>query len=141
MRVRVRADYKSRITDGRWHQGITPLEDYFVIGVNLDEYRVVDDKGEPILYPKVLFAVLDARVPPDWQFTEDGDGGFYLDPIRTARPGFYEDFFNSDGNKIAQVETQTILREVLEATKVSVSDEDHPLIERALKRLPRPSKP
>src|SRR5262245_8485645 len=51
MRVRMT---RSRPTadDPREHRSLTSGETYFVIGVNDSDYRVVDDLGEPILFPK-----------------------------------------------------------------------------------------
>jgi hypothetical protein len=46
--------------------GITPLETYFVIEVDTKDYRVIDDKGEPIPYPKELFEVVDQAIPGGW---------------------------------------------------------------------------
>src|SRR5690349_437168 len=106
MRVRVRADFKNRITDGRLHQGLSALEEYFVIGVDSSDYRLIDDGGEPILYPKQLFEVLDPSLPAGWAFREFEEGDYYLDPIRAAAPGFYEDFFGSDGDKVAEADAQ-----------------------------------
>ena len=104
MRVRVRADFKKRITDGRLHQGLSPLEEYFVIGIDWSDYRVIDDEGEPMLYPKQLFEVI-------------------------------EDFFGSDGDKAAQAEARRVLREVLESTLTTGTDEDKKLIKRDLARM------
>jgi|WetSurMetagenome_2_1015567.scaffolds.fasta_scaffold264314_2 hypothetical protein len=67
MRVRVRRDFRSRVRDGRLHAGITPLEEYFVIGIGQEDFRIVDDAGEPILYPKGLFDIVDPSLPAGWQ--------------------------------------------------------------------------
>lgn len=137
MRVRLRADFRERVTDGRLHQGVTPLEDYFVIGVDWENFRVIDDGGEPILYPKALFEVLDPTLPPGWQFCEYADGEYYLEPVRTGRPGFFEDFFCSDGDRVAQADALQVLREVLGASMEGGSEEDRRLIQRDLGRLSR----
>ena len=113
MRVRARADLRSRITDGRLHQGITPLEEYFVIEVDHEDFTIVDDKGEPTLYPKALFEVVAPTLPHGWQFDEYEDGEYHLGPSKMAAPGFYEDFFCSDGDRVAKQRTQEVLREVL----------------------------
>lgn len=135
MRIRARADLRSRITDGRLHQSITPLEAYCVIEVDHENYRVMDDKGEPILYPKALFKVVDPSIPPGWQLDEYEDGEFHLRPTEMAAPGFYEDFFCSDGDKDAQKETQRVVREVLEAMMKVAGADDRRLIAQALERL------
>jgi hypothetical protein len=135
MRVKVRADFKNRITDGRLHQGLSALEEYFVIGIDSTDYRLIDDGGEPILYPKELFEVLDPSLPAGWKFREFEEGEYNLDPVRVAAPGFYEDFFGSDGDKVAEANAHQILRKVLESTLTTVADEDKRLIERDLARM------
>ena len=135
MRAKLRADFRDQITDGRLHQGVTPLEEYYVIEVNHVEFRIIDDEGEPILYPKALFEVVDPTLPPGWQFCEYPEGEYYLGPVHTGRAGFYEDFFCSDGDRAAQAETRRVLREALEAAMLVSSEQDRRLIERDLGRL------
>ena len=136
MRIRVKQNYKSLITDELEHPGISPGTEYFVLDVSDEYYRVVDDGGEPVLYPKQLFEVLDVTVPPGWQFKEYEYDDYRLVPVRTSRPGFYEDFFCSDGDRIAQKRVQQTLREELEHMRESASPDDKPLIDRALAALP-----
>lgn len=135
MRVRVRTDFKARIRDGRLHNGISPFEEYFVIDINQEEFRIIDDRGEPILYPKELFEVVDSSLPPGWQFLEYPDGGYQIGPTKTLVPGLYEDFFGSNGNRVAQAQAQQAVREVLEASLLAGSEQDQPLLQRDLKRL------
>jgi hypothetical protein len=47
---------------------------YFVIGIEADDYRIINDHGKPYLYPSDLFAIVDADEPADW-ITEYGDEG------------------------------------------------------------------
>lgn len=135
MRVRVRRDFKARIRDGRLHTGITPVEEYFVIGIGQQDFRIVDDAGEPILYPKELFDVVESSLPPGWQFAEYPDGEYWLEPTKTAAPGLYEDFFGSDGDRAAQTQAQQAVREVLEAALLAGGEQDQRLLQRDLKRL------
>ena len=111
------------------------MEEYFVIEVNQEELRVIDDDGEPILYPKAIFDVLDPTLPPGWQFCEYADGAYHLGPVRTGTPGFYEDLFYSDGDRIAQARAREVLCEALEAAREAGSEEDGRLIQRDLGRL------
>jgi hypothetical protein len=135
MRVKLRADFRNLVTDGRLHQGVTPLESYFVIEVAPENFRVIDDSGEPILYPKALFEVLDRTIPANWQFCEYPDGDYRLEPVSTGTAGFYERFFCSDGDRGAQEEARRILREVLEAALPASSEQDRQLIQRDLQRM------
>lgn len=136
MRIRAKLDFKGLIRDGRKHQGVWPGETYFVLEVTHDEYRVVDNKGEPVLYPKEMFDVLDSTIPSHWQFCEYEGGEYHLEPVRTGVAGFYEDFFGSDGDESAQKKARTVLREELMRTSSTVSLAEKELIERALSVLP-----
>jgi hypothetical protein len=135
MRVRVRTDFEARIRDERLHTGITSGEEYYVIAINHEEYRVVDDGGEPILYPKELFEVIDSSLPSGWQFEEYSDGGYQLEPTKTAAPGFYEDFFGSDGDRAAQAHAQEAMRDVLQGALLTARAQDQRLLERDINRL------
>ena len=135
MRIRARADMKSLITDGRLNQGIEPLEEYVVIEINSEYYRVVNDNGEPILYKKPLFEVIDRRIPAAWEMVEYEDGDYFLNPVGVGGPGFYEAFFFSSGDRAAFVETHCMLIDALKAMKEAGSQEDRLLLERDLRRL------
>lgn len=67
---------------------------YFVIGIEADEFRILNDAGKPYLYPPELFEVLDPRHPSDWitEYGEDGERYSYPAPLNEA--GFFEDFFD-----------------------------------------------
>jgi hypothetical protein len=138
----MRVQAKSKIVpspDGRTHGAISPLRIYHVLEVDNENMRVVDDRGEPILYPKDLFMVMDTSIPPGWEFREGEDGEYRVGPIRLARPGFYEDFFGSDGDLRAQLACHEQLREELETTLRIVGDDDSAVIEEAMGRLVSPS--
>lgn len=66
---------------------------YFVIGIEADDYRILNDAGKPYLYPPEIFEVLDSRQPPDWvtEFGDEGEQYSYPPPLNEA--GFFEDFF------------------------------------------------
>ena len=66
---------------------------YFVIGIEADDYRILNDAGKPYLYPPELFEVMDSQYPLDW-VTEFGDEGEqYSYPAQLNEVGFFEDFF------------------------------------------------
>jgi hypothetical protein len=66
---------------------------YFVIGIEADDYRILNDAGKPYLYPPELFEVMDSQYPLDW-VTEFGDEGEqYSYPAPLNEVGFFEDFF------------------------------------------------
>jgi hypothetical protein len=119
--------------DPRLHRTLTAGDTYVVIGVERDDYRVINDAGEPVLFPKRIFEVLDRSVPGGWQLDDDGDT-YYLEPIATSRPGFYEAWFDPV-DPMAHETSRRVLRETLEKMRVDGSDADRVLIERDLSRL------
>lgn len=78
------------------HPDLTPGQYYAVIGIEADDFRVLNDRGRPYLYPPHLFEVPDPREPSDW-ITETGeDGERYAYPPSLNRSGFFEDFFDGE---------------------------------------------
>jgi len=75
------------------YRDLTPGQPYPVIGVEGDEFRILNDAGRPYLYPPRLFRVVDPREPGDWvtEFGEDDER--YAYPPALNGPGFFEDFF------------------------------------------------
>ena len=73
---------------------LTPGKEYDVFGLDHESYRIVDDKNEPILFPKTLFSVIDDRIPEDWIWDRYASDEFYANPPELHQPGFYEDFFD-----------------------------------------------
>ena len=67
---------------------------YLVIGIEADDYRILNDAGKPYLYPPEIFDVIDSRAPEDWvtEIGEDGERYSYPEPLNTV--GFFEDFFD-----------------------------------------------
>lgn len=66
---------------------------YCVIGIEADDYRLLDDRGRPYLYPAELFAIVDAGEPEEWVISTGDDGERYAYPAALNEPGFFEDFF------------------------------------------------
>jgi hypothetical protein len=78
---------------------LTYSQTYRVLGIEAGDYRLLNDRGRPYLYPSRLFKIIDRREPEEW-VSEDGERYAYPAPLNA--PGFFEDFF--DGKKAA-VET------------------------------------
>ncbi|MDR3554324.1 MAG: MucR family transcriptional regulator [Syntrophobacteraceae bacterium] len=75
---------------------------YFVIGIEADDYRILNDFGKPHLYPSPLFEVIEPREPGSW-ITEYGeDGERYSYPPVLNEPGFFEDYFDGDASAVSQ---------------------------------------
>ncbi len=70
---------------------------YVLIGIEADDFRLLNDQGRPYLYPHHFFEVIDPHKPSDW-VTEIGEAGeVYAYPPKLNEVGFFEDFF--DGEK------------------------------------------
>lgn len=81
---------------------LTVGQDYAVIGIEADDYRVLNDRGEPCLYPPDRFEVVAAEQPADWREETGADGERYAYPPSLNRPGFFEDFFEGKPEAVAE---------------------------------------
>ncbi|ETX02474.1 MAG: hypothetical protein ETSY2_35515 [Candidatus Entotheonella gemina] len=92
---------------------------YAVIGIEADDFRLLNDRGQPYLYPSQLFEIVDPSEPEDWitEFGEDGER--YAYPPRLYACGFFEDFF--DAKKEAVVTFWQVVNQRLGTAKVSAS--------------------
>jgi hypothetical protein len=83
------------------YRDLTFGQPYVVIGIEADEFRILNDAGRPFLYPPRLFSIVDKREPSDW-ITEIGHGGErYSYPPPLNKPGFFEDFFAQKAKAVA----------------------------------------
>jgi len=80
---------------------LTPGQQYGVIGIEADDYRLLNDAGRPYLYPAAAFEVVEARQPADWIAETGEDGERYAYPPELNTPGFFEDFFDDDPAAVA----------------------------------------
>ena len=69
---------------------------YFVIGVEADDFRVLNDSGKPYLYPPEIFSIMDSSMPDDWVTEYGEDGERYSYPAQLNTPGFFEDLFDQE---------------------------------------------
>jgi hypothetical protein len=73
---------------------LTPDQPYFIIGIEADDYRMLNDSGKPYLYPSCLFEVVDSQ-EPSIRITEYGDDHErYSYPPELNEAGFFEDYFD-----------------------------------------------
>ncbi|MEX2524048.1 MAG: hypothetical protein WD750_03755 [Gammaproteobacteria bacterium] len=74
---------------------------YFVIGIEADDYRILNDAGKPYLYPADLFDIVDSTEPEDWitEYGDDGERYSYPQPLNSI--GFFEDFFDQKPEQIS----------------------------------------
>ncbi len=73
---------------------LTPGQPYFVIGIEADDYRILNDSGKPYLYPLYLFEIIDPREPSIWTTEYGEDGERYSYPPVLKEAGFFEDYFD-----------------------------------------------
>jgi hypothetical protein len=76
------------------YRDLTFGQPYVVIGIEADDFRILNDAGRPFLYPPELFMIVDSEEPKDWvtEFGEDRERYSY--PPILNQPGFFEDFFD-----------------------------------------------
>ena len=74
---------------------------YFVLGIEADDYRILNDLGKPYLYPPEFFDVIDSHEPSDWvtEMGEDGERYAYPEPL--IKVGFFEDFFDQKYQQVS----------------------------------------
>ena len=83
------------------YSDLSENQPYFVIGIEADDYRILNDSGQPYLYPSELFEVINSSEPKDW-ITEIGDDGEkYAYPKELNEVGFFEDFFDQKPERIS----------------------------------------
>lgn len=75
---------------------LSAQQPYLVIGIEADDFRLLNNRGMPYLYPHALFDVLDPREPADWVHETGDDRERYAYPRALNKPGFFEDFFEGD---------------------------------------------
>ncbi len=73
---------------------------YYVIGIEADWYRLLDDYAKPCLYPYKAFLIVDPSEPPDWTTEYGEDGERYSYNRKIFRRGFFEDYFDRDPKAI-----------------------------------------
>jgi len=83
---------------------------YRVIGIEADDYRIMNDDGQPYLYPAKLFELIDRHQPESWIKRYGEDGEMYAYPHELSRPGFFEDWFEHKRSALATLEL-TLRRE------------------------------
>lgn len=80
---------------------LTPNQPYAVIGIEADDFRILNDRGQPFLYPHTLFELIDSQEPMDWIKAYGEDGEQYAYPPELNEVGFFEDYFDRDDRAIA----------------------------------------
>lgn len=97
---------------------LTPNQYYVVIGIEADDFRILNDQGRPFLYEASFFDVVDPKEPEDWVIENGNDGERYAYPPPLNTVGFFEDFF--DGQKEAVVTFWQVVNQRLAAASEAV---------------------
>lgn len=116
MRVKARTTVHDRLVDESEHRGLSVGAVYDVVGIDSENFRVIDDNDEPFLYPKDLFEIVDPSIPDGW-ITETRDDEKYIDPPEFAEPGFYEDYFDRVEAAVEKFEAFRKRNSLLQKTK------------------------
>ncbi len=77
--------------------GLSFDKDYYVVVLQDDDYRIVNDDNKPVLYGKKFFDVVEYSHDNDWVFIDYGEGDYCRGPIEFLARGFIEDWH--DGNE------------------------------------------
>ena len=80
---------------------LTPGQGYAVIGIEADDFRLINDRGQPYLYPHQLFEIIDPHEPEDWVAEVGEDGERYAYPPSLNSCGFFEDFFDGEEKTVS----------------------------------------
>ena len=84
----------------RRYRDLSADRPYVVIGIEADDFRILNDHGRPFLYPARLFEVVDRREPADWISEIGEDGERYAYPAALNAAGFFEDFFEGESRAV-----------------------------------------
>jgi hypothetical protein len=90
------------------YKNLNPKMIYEVIGIEGDDFRIINNDNEPCLYSLKLFRIVNKKEPEFWvnEFGEGGERHSYPKAINT--PGFFDAFFN--GDKKTNNNFETILK-------------------------------
>ncbi len=83
---------KSTTPDERRIVSLTIGQVYIVIGIEADDYRIVNDHNDPCLYDPTCFELIDATEPEFWECETVAEGERYCYPHEFSQPGFFEDY-------------------------------------------------
>lgn len=77
-----------------WQLRLVIGKQYRVIEVEADDFRILDESGEPCLYPPEAFEVIDSMPDTDWVREVGEDGEVYWGPTDLRESGVWEDYFD-----------------------------------------------
>lgn len=84
------------------YQRLTDRE-YYVIGIEADCYRIIDNYGEPTIFDTDIFDTMIFEKSLGWVDKYDNDGSRYSYEPPLGEPGFFEDYFDGKQEVISKV--------------------------------------
>ena len=79
---------------------------YVVIGIEANDYRIIDDTQMPYLYNPNQFEVVESERPNFWVTEYGEENEEYSYPFSWNAPGFFEDFHDGINEVINQFWTE-----------------------------------
>jgi hypothetical protein len=73
---------------------------YEVLGIEADDYRILNDAADPCLYDPSNFTVVDATEPAFWISEIGQNGERYCYPREWIVRGFFEDYHDKVGDTV-----------------------------------------
>ena len=107
MIVRAVDDIQKASPDGRRYQDLRPGAEYVVLSVETGDFRLAGESDDPVLYPAVLFQIVDPRVPAGWVFNvwpesdPDEVGEYFLGPPEFGVRGFWDAYHDGRADAVA----------------------------------------
>lgn len=74
------------------HQALCIGAKYVLLQIDWCSYRVLNDHGEPVLYPKKWFRLL-SKVPKCWITVRIDDKMYYRSPVELSNIAIFESWF------------------------------------------------
>lgn len=107
-------------SNGTKYPDLTIGNIYHVVGIEADDFRIVNNEGLPYLYSPHLFLVVDESEPEDWLTEYGEEGERYSYPPELNSPGFFEDYFDDDQKAIAAFRQYLARQRALRSEKAKV---------------------
>jgi hypothetical protein len=82
--------------------GLSSDREYLVIAISGDDYRLMNDDDDPVIYEPELFDIVDAKEPDDWESELGGTGKRYARPRSVDRYA-WEDYHDGEPVAVAAV--------------------------------------
>lgn len=103
---------------------LSPDKYYYVIGIEGNYYRIMNDEGRPYLYEPEIFEVLDDTRPSNWITELSNSELEYSYPKELNSIGFFEDYFDDkpDVMRIFNLYYSKTLSSALQAVLPTIVD-------------------